>query len=89
MSEEDSSSQGTTGRARTGKRSRASGRSCPAAVWTSEPSTTASRRSDERNVHGVRASEEDSSSQGTTGRERTEIRKGAGMPERVVCRWLG
>jgi hypothetical protein len=30
-------------------------------------------------------SEEDSSSQGATGRERTEIQKGTGMPERVVC----
>ena len=30
-------------------------------------------------------SEEVSSSQGTTGRERTETQKGIGMPERVVC----
>ena len=77
MSEEESSSQGTTRRERTGTRSRASGRSCPAAVWTSEPSTTC--------LSIVRASEEDSSSQGRTGRERTEIRKGTGMPKRVVC----
>jgi hypothetical protein len=84
VSEDDSSSQGSTGRERTESRSRASGRSCPAAVWTSEPSTTPSSGSDGREQTRVRASEEDSSSPGTTERERTDIR-GTDMPERAIC----